>query len=84
MSLTSRPNVKDLKIDNENTSNDLIYAIHAEFDNDFNNIRVYIEDFLNYFHVEERMITIKIKDFKCEILDKILVKLEPISMFHVF
>lgn len=82
--LTSLPNVKDLKIDNEKKSKDRIYAIHVEISNDYNIIHVYIKDFLNCFPKEDGMIAFQIKDFKYEIFDKILVKQDPVSMLHVF
>ena len=60
------------------------YSFRVEIDKDFNNIHVYVKDYLNYFVNDKNMILLENKTFGYEIFEKIRCNQDNYAMLTVF
>ena len=83
LTLHSNPNNREI-CQEILSSNQKLYSIRIEIDVNFNDIRVFVKDYLKYFNNDGNFITFNLTSFNYDIFDKILPKQEPGSMLTAF
>ena len=84
-SLYSIPNNENViqSLTNEKTKK-RIFSIHFELDYNFNDIHIFVKDFLDYFKKEGNELILYMQSFNYEVFDRIIPTQETHAMLTVF